>query len=96
MRRSMRTAFTAFTVTILVAISAAAAALLPDHAAEATDLGIFQVDELFPAGTFEQYAFAPGCARCATAAIPMPHAGFSACGFVMGGWRGTSGSCGAR
>ncbi|MCS4509436.1 hypothetical protein [Xylophilus ampelinus] len=54
MRRSMRTAFTAFTVTILVAISAAAAALLPDHAAEATDLGIFQVDELFPAGTFEQ------------------------------------------
>ena len=43
MRRSMRTAFTAFTVTILVAISAAAAALLPDHAAEATDLGVMDV-----------------------------------------------------
>jgi len=54
MRRSLRTALAAFTATIVVAISAAAAVLLPDYAAEATNLGIVQVDDLFPAGTFER------------------------------------------
>ncbi|WP_295857277.1 hypothetical protein [uncultured Xylophilus sp.] len=54
MRRSLRTAFLAFTATILVALSAAAAVLLPDHAGDATELGIVQLDQLFPPGTFEQ------------------------------------------
>ncbi|WP_198969659.1 hypothetical protein [Xylophilus sp. ASV27] len=54
MRRSLRTALAAFTATIVVAISAATAVLLPDYAAEATNLGIVQVDELFPLGAFER------------------------------------------
>jgi hypothetical protein len=54
MRRSLRTALLAFFATVVVAVSAAAAVLLPDHAADATDLGIVQVDDLFAAGTFEQ------------------------------------------
>ncbi|XAH24876.1 hypothetical protein AAFF27_06695 [Xylophilus sp. GW821-FHT01B05] len=54
MRRSLRTALAAFSATIVVAVSAAAAVLLPDYAAEATNLGIVQVDDLFPAGTFER------------------------------------------
>ena len=54
MRRSLRTALLAFFATVVVAVSAAAAALLPDHAADATDLGIVPVDALFVSGTFEQ------------------------------------------
>jgi len=46
-------AFAVFTVTVMVALSAAAAVLLPDQAAEATDLGIVQIDQLFGSGTFE-------------------------------------------
>lgn len=42
-----------FTATVMVALTAAAAVLLPDQAAEATDLGIVQIDQLFGAGTFE-------------------------------------------
>jgi len=46
-------AIAVFTATVMVALSAAAAVLLPDQAAEATDLGIVQIDQLFGAGTFE-------------------------------------------
>ncbi|QHI97603.1 hypothetical protein GT347_06135 [Xylophilus rhododendri] len=53
MRRPIHKAFIVFSVTVLVALSAAAAVLLPDQAADATDLGIVQIDELFGAGTFE-------------------------------------------
>lgn len=53
MRRPLQKAFVVFAVTVLVALSAAAAVLLPDQAADATDLGIVQIDQLFAAGTFE-------------------------------------------
>lgn len=53
MRRPIHKAFAVFSVTVLVALSAAAAVLLPDQAADATDLGIVQIDQLFGSGTFE-------------------------------------------
>lgn len=49
----MRQAFAFFSATVLVAVTAAAAVLLPDQAADATDLGIVQIDQIFGAGTFE-------------------------------------------
>ena len=51
--RSLRQAFAFFSATVLVAVTAAAAVLLPDQAADATDLGIVQIDQIFGAGTFE-------------------------------------------
>ncbi|WPB55748.1 hypothetical protein [Xylophilus sp. GOD-11R] len=54
MRRPLHKAFAVFSATVLVAVSAAAAVLLPDQAAEATDLGIIQIDQLFGPGTFER------------------------------------------
>jgi hypothetical protein len=52
-RRQLPQAFAVFTATVLIALTAVGAVLLPDQAAEATDLGIVQIDQIFGSGTFE-------------------------------------------
>jgi hypothetical protein len=54
MKRSLRSATIAFAATVFVALSAMAAALLPDQAGQAADLGAgVQIDGLFTIGNFE-------------------------------------------
>jgi hypothetical protein len=54
MKRSLRTAILAFAATVLVAISATAAALLPDEAGQVADMAAgLQLDGDFVLGSLE-------------------------------------------